>query len=1044
MTHDDFASFFEALHDKPPFPWQKRLARHVVRDGSWPPLLDLPTGSGKTAAIDVAIFALALDAERPQGRPRRAALRIFFVVDRRIVVDEAARRARRIAGKLREALHDPDSSPILHSVARRLVKLAGWNADAEPSDDIWPLRVAVLRGGMYRDDTWAESPAQPLVCASTVDQVGSRFLFRGYGLGRSGRLTHAGLVGNDSLILVDEAHLSAPFLTTIQTVEALRKPTRPGFGDLMPQLPFQVVPMSATPGGKLRPFGLSKDDRANKTLQKRLAASKVARLDEEVPTSKDDETGNQDRLAARLAEQAVTLSEKAIKSKSTAYVPRVVGIVVNRVDTARRVFRILKGPGDYPRDVILLTGRVRPIDRDRVLRDYLKRMQAGRNREDFRAVPLFVVATQTIECGADLDFDALVTEVAPLDALRQRFGRLDRLGELRLTNSVIVARKDSVATNAEDPVYGRAVAATWEWLRGQAGSTKKNERSIDFGIDALESRLPENPLAAEELCSPRARAPVLLPAHLDAWVQTEPVPVPDPDVSLFLHGPQSSVDIQVVWRADLPPDEDVWADVVSFSPPTTLEALPVPLRAAQAWLARAKEIPVADIEGQPEPPEQPRPKSVRRVLRWRGPEDARVVGPEVIKPGDTIVVPASYGGADEFGWEPGSENPVQDVGDLAALLAHGKPVLRIHPDVVASWYSGAPAEQIDAHRDRVRALLEPASTDGDSSVDPLEVLASIINWPDLPAWVKFACDELVKDRGRKCSLYEWVDTTCSVVLRASRRLSAHKLRMVVHQQELDAEDPELLSGSDPDGLTGDDATSFRDVREITLGDHCRGVADLAVRFARAIGLPEHILADLNLAGLLHDIGKADRRFQIWLCGGDEVAAASEPLPLAKSKVVRQDRAAVVRARELARYPNGARHEALSVALIRSDPKLWAKSRVGDISLVSLLIGTHHGWGRPFWPITDDPENPTVECRLNRAHPFWAVNSGRKSKSPTSRRDELCLSSPACHGLEQIGSGWTDQFWRMVRHYGPWGLALLEAILILADHHRSRSEQEDRP
>ncbi len=103
MTHVDFSDFFEALHDKSPFPWQTDLARYVVQEKHWPPLLDLPTGSGKTAAIDVAVFALALEADRPEGEPRRVARRTFFVVDRRIVVDEAARRARRIAGKLQKS-----------------------------------------------------------------------------------------------------------------------------------------------------------------------------------------------------------------------------------------------------------------------------------------------------------------------------------------------------------------------------------------------------------------------------------------------------------------------------------------------------------------------------------------------------------------------------------------------------------------------------------------------------------------------------------------------------------------------------------------------------------------------------------------------------------------------------------------------------------------------------------------------------------------------------------------------------------------------------
>jgi CRISPR-associated endonuclease/helicase Cas3 len=58
-------------------------------------------------------------------------------------------------------------------------------------------------------------------------------------------------------------------------------------------------------------------------------------------------------------------------------------------------------------------------------------------------------------------------------------------------------------------------------------------------------------------------------------------------------------------------------------------------------------------------------------------------------------------------------------------------------------------------------------------------------------------------------------------------------------------------------------------------------------------------------------------------------------------------------------------------------------------------------------------------------------------------DGHTLTTPARHGLERLDSGWTDRFWRLVRRYGPWGLALLEATLMLADHHCSRAEPEGR-
>ena len=88
MTPSDFTSFYRAVHCHPPFPWQESLLKKVVKEG-WPPVIALPTSSGKTSAIDVAVFHLALESGKT-ALHRKASLRIFFVIDRRVVVDEAA------------------------------------------------------------------------------------------------------------------------------------------------------------------------------------------------------------------------------------------------------------------------------------------------------------------------------------------------------------------------------------------------------------------------------------------------------------------------------------------------------------------------------------------------------------------------------------------------------------------------------------------------------------------------------------------------------------------------------------------------------------------------------------------------------------------------------------------------------------------------------------------------------------------------------------------------------------------------------------------
>ena len=55
---------------------------------------------------------------------------------------------------------------------------------------------------------WRVDPVRPAVIVGTVDIVSSRLPFSGYGDGRSRRSMHAGSLGYDAVVVVDEGHLS--------------------------------------------------------------------------------------------------------------------------------------------------------------------------------------------------------------------------------------------------------------------------------------------------------------------------------------------------------------------------------------------------------------------------------------------------------------------------------------------------------------------------------------------------------------------------------------------------------------------------------------------------------------------------------------------------------------------------------------------------------------------------------------------------------------------------------------------------------------------
>jgi len=966
----DFARFFQELWGQECFPWQRRLAAQVC-EHDWPDYIDLPTASGKTACLDVAVFALALQGSQ-QPAERKAGCRIFFIVNRRVIVDEAHARAVEMARRLNSA--QPGS--ILHEVAEALREVSG---DAQAP----PLDVAILRGGIVRDNRWARSITQPTIITSTIDQVGSRLLFRGYGVTDAAKPLHAALVAHDSLLLLDEAHISRPFVETLQAVTCFRSEN---WAKNPIRTPFSFVQMTATPSASSGPpFTLDQEDRIHPVLQARHGKSKPVQL--RVAEKAKGKKGTQE-FAKALAASAVGLLNG----------PRMnIALVVNRIATARMVARelpeALRKARKPESDVHLAIGRMRPIDRDRLTTALQARV--GRSAQaGCDARPMFVVATQCLEVGADFDFDAMVSECASLDALRQRFGRLNRRGRDMDAAGVIVIRADQIEEE-DDPVYGSALAKTWAWLRDFA---PEQEDTVDFGVHAMETALAGADISG--LLAPPIHAPVMFPAYVDAWAQTHPMPAPDPDVSLFLHGPQrGEPDVQVCWRDDLEAGKEKdWVQTVSLCPPSSPECMSVPIGVFRNWLVdRAlQDEERSDLaDGRTPELENEELPQARPGVIWRGlDQSALLKSPRELRPGDTVVLPASAEGWDVLGHVP--EHAAKDVAEDAFRLSQGRTLLRLRPQHLQDWPD-------DAAVDKLREWLnDPELNLGIGDIRAL-----------LQATARIAPEGKEK------------------LAEAMRTLAAGKNGVEWERY--------------PDGLGAVFRTRYADKPHVILPGIDDG-DDLPSRAARTVPVPldahlqhvmetlEAILARLPLQDLgeavrsaarMHDWGKADERFQALLINGDLDDAWAQPVLWAKSGNLASTALLRKEAHRRSALPTGFRHEMLSVQLAELAPDhLPADTTQRDLALH--LIAAHHGRGRPFAPVVLDDNPPDVGLELPDIR-LSLTAEVRKHRPP-----------------HRLDSGIAERFWSLTRHFGWWGLAYLEAVLRLSDQRASQNEdtQED--
>ena len=98
-------------------------------------------------------------------------------------------------------------------------------------------------------------------------------------------------------------------------------------------------------------------------------------------------------------------------------------VICNTVGRAQELYRALRQAQIVPdEDLILFHARFPPAWRDEIEQQVLSQFGKAGERPE-RAI---VVATQVIEQSLDLDFDLMVTDLAPVDLVLQRAGRLHR------------------------------------------------------------------------------------------------------------------------------------------------------------------------------------------------------------------------------------------------------------------------------------------------------------------------------------------------------------------------------------------------------------------------------------------------------------------------------------------------------------------------------------------------------------------------------------------------------------------------------------------
>jgi CRISPR-associated endonuclease/helicase Cas3 len=612
-----FSADFEAMTGCPPFPWQEKLLLDWFLRGRIPPAIDIPTGLGKTAVMAIWVFARAAGASLPR--------RLVYVVDRRAVVDQATE----VALSLRQFV---DSSAELK---RRL-----------GLDDHKSLPVSTLRGQLVDNNEWLEDPASHAIIVGTVDMVGSRLLFEGYRVSRKMRPYHAGLLGADTLVVLDEAHLVPPFEQLLRAVaeDVALRPREQELRAIIP--PFKVLPLSATGrNSDVTAFGLTGKDFEHNVVKKRLNAKKHLRIE---PLSKDE------KLEEALAKHAWDFSSQGTSAIRCVVFCDQREVAVKAKHVIEQLAKGDKKAAIPTREISteLLVGSRRVFEREMV-KERLKALGFIADSKVERDRPTFLFATSAGEVGIDLDADHMVCDLVAWERMVQRLGRVNRRGEPehRVSRIEVMAEPEpkDFGKIIEKEVNKRTkkdaeVVARVQRMKATKRLFEQLPSVDDGGVDVSPGslqRLKENAEADPDLrklldaaTTPAPLRPALSRALVDAWSMTSVTEhTGRPAINPWLRGwvenepPQTAI----VWRTHLPVSSGgisaVPREIERFfeaAPPHTSEILETETFRVVEWLtSRANAL----IEQSPE-------QSAEDNVAGKGPAPQDVVAFVLNRDGD--------------------------------------------------------------------------------------------------------------------------------------------------------------------------------------------------------------------------------------------------------------------------------------------------------------------------------------------------------------------------------------------------------------------------